>query len=72
MYDAEKLLAARAAAAEIKPGMIVGLGTGTTVAALIPILAERLRQGLRVQVVATSIATTQAAHAHGIPTIAFE
>jgi ribose 5-phosphate isomerase A len=68
----EKYAAARAAADEIRQGMVVGLGTGSTVAELIPILAARLRDGLAVRTVATSRATEAAARAAGIPVIAFE
>jgi len=68
----EKKLAARAAADEIRSGMIIGLGTGTTVAELIPILAARVREGLRVVAVATSKATEATARAAGIEVVAFE
>jgi len=51
--------AARAAAELIEPGMRVGLGTGSTVAHLLPAIAERRLAGLRC--VATSPATARAA-----------
>jgi ribose 5-phosphate isomerase A len=51
--------AARAAAEMIEDGMRVGLGTGTTVAHLLPAIAERGLHGLRC--VATSPKTEQAA-----------
>ena len=72
MHEADKRLAARAAADEIRSGMVVGLGTGTTVAELIPILASRVRDGLGIIAVATSEATAAAARAHGIEIIAFD
>jgi ribose 5-phosphate isomerase A len=53
--EAEKRAAARAAAALVQDGMSVGLGTGSTVAHLLPALAERGLTGLRC--VATSPAT---------------
>jgi ribose 5-phosphate isomerase A len=53
--DAEKRAAARAAATFVGDGMRVGLGTGSTVAHLLPALAERNLSGLRC--VATSPAT---------------
>jgi ribose 5-phosphate isomerase A len=53
--DAEKRAAARAAAAFVEDGMRVGLGTGSTVAHLLPALAERGLSELRC--VATSPAT---------------
>jgi len=59
----EKRLAARYAAGLVEDGMRVGLGSGTTVAALIPALAER---ALRVRCVATSEATALAARAAGL------
>lgn len=61
--DADKRAAARYAAALVEDGMRVGLGSGTTVAHLIPALAER---GLRLRCVATSPATADAAHAAGL------
>ncbi|HXY44530.1 MAG TPA: ribose 5-phosphate isomerase A [Acidimicrobiales bacterium] len=52
--ESEKRLAAEAAAALVEDGMRVGLGTGSTVAYLLPALAAR---HLNVVCVATSIAT---------------
>lgn len=72
MYEHDKRLAALAAADEIRPGMTIGLGTGSTVAELIPILAERIRGGLDVIAVATSHATATAAQAAGIAIAPFE
>jgi ribose 5-phosphate isomerase A len=59
-----KRAAAEAAAAMVKDGMRVGLGTGSTVAHLLPALAERGLRGLRCA--ATSPATEQAARALGL------
>ena len=53
--DAEKKLAADAAAELVDDGMKVGLGTGSTVAHLLPAVAARQLGDLRC--VATSIAT---------------
>jgi ribose 5-phosphate isomerase A len=61
--EADKRAAARYAAGLAEPGMRVGLGTGTTVAHLLPALAER-RIDLRC--VATSPATEQAARELGL------
>src|SRR4051812_12866621 len=61
--DAEKRAAARAAAQLVDPGSTVGLGTGSTVAHLIPALAER---DLDLRCVATSVATERAALALGL------
>ncbi len=56
--------AAEAAAQLIEPGMRVGLGTGRTVARLLPALAQRGLSGL--QCVATSPETAQAATGLGL------
>jgi ribose 5-phosphate isomerase A len=63
--DEEKRLAAEAAAGLIEDGMAVGLGTGSTVAYLLPAIAHRDLAGIRC--VATSIATEEQAQALGIP-----
>ena len=60
---AEKRAAARVASALIEDGMRVGLGTGTTVAELVPALGA-LR--LAITCVATSPATEALARAHGL------
>jgi ribose 5-phosphate isomerase A len=56
--DDEKRLAAEAAAELVEDGMSVGLGTGSTVAYLLPALAVR---GLDLRCVATSLATERQA-----------
>ncbi len=61
--DHEKQLAAEAAAELVEDGMLVGLGTGSTVAFLLPALAKR---GLDLRCVATSLATEQAAREVGL------
>jgi ribose 5-phosphate isomerase A len=61
--DAEKEQAARAAAALVEDGMTVGLGTGSTVAFLLPALASRR---LSIRCVATSIRTQQRATELGL------
>jgi ribose 5-phosphate isomerase A len=60
---AEKRAAALAAAALVEDGMRVGLGTGTTVAELVPALGARR---LDITCVATSLATEALARAHGL------
>jgi ribose 5-phosphate isomerase A len=62
---AEKRLAAEAAAELVEDGMTIGLGTGSTVAELLPPLAARGLEGIRC--VATSIATEEQARQLGIP-----
>ena len=61
--DQEKQAAAEAAAEMVDEGMTVGLGTGSTVAFLLPALARR---SLGIRCVATSVHTEQAARALGI------
>jgi len=63
--DAEKRLAAEAAAELVKDGMTVGLGTGSTVAHLLPAIARRGLKGIRC--VATSVATEEQARELDIP-----
>jgi ribose 5-phosphate isomerase A len=67
--DAEKRLAAEAAAALVEDGMRVGLGTGSTVGHLLPALAARR---LRLRCVATSPQTERAALALGLAVEPFE
>ena len=62
--DAEKKVAAEAAAELVSDGMRVGLGTGSTVAHLLRALAARNLQDLRC--VATSVATEDQARELGI------
>jgi ribose 5-phosphate isomerase A len=61
--EEEKRLAAEAAAALVEDGMRLGLGTGSTVAYLLPALAERK---LSLHCVATSPRTEEAARRLGI------
>jgi ribose 5-phosphate isomerase A len=61
--EAEKRLAAETAAELVEEGMRVGLGTGSTVAHLLPALAAR---DLRLRCVATSPATESAARELGL------
>ncbi len=68
---ARKRAAAEAAIGEVRDGMIVGLGTGTTAAFAIAALGRRVAGGLSVKAVATSLATERAARAAGIAVIDF-
>lgn len=65
----EKRIAAEAAAGLVEDGMTVGLGTGSTVAFLLPALATRGLSGIRC--VATSVATQEQARGLGIPVEGF-
>jgi ribose 5-phosphate isomerase A len=68
--DTEKRLAAEAAAELVESGMTVGLGTGSTVAHLLPAIAGRGLEGIRC--VATSVATSEQARELGIPVEDFD
>ncbi|HEU4906869.1 MAG TPA: ribose-5-phosphate isomerase RpiA [Solirubrobacterales bacterium] len=63
--DEEKRIAAEAAAELVGDGMTIGLGTGSTVAHLLPAIAARGLSGIRC--VATSVATEEQARGLGIP-----
>jgi ribose 5-phosphate isomerase A len=63
--DGEKRIAAEAAAELVEDGMTIGLGTGSTVAHLLPAIAARGLSGIRC--VATSVATEEQARSLGIP-----
>lgn len=65
---AEKRAVAERAAALVEDGMRLGLGTGTTVAELVPAIGRR---DLAVVCVATSPATAALARAHGLDVRAF-
>ena len=67
--EGEKRSAAAAAAALVEDGMVVGLGTGSTVADLLPALGYRR---LDVSCVATSPATESLARAEGLRVGPFE
>ncbi len=68
--DTEKRLAAEAAAALVEDGMTIGLGTGSTVAHLLPAIARRGPSGIRC--VATSVATEEQARELGIAVEEFD
>jgi ribose 5-phosphate isomerase A len=67
--EAEKEAAASAAAELVRDGDFVGLGTGSTVAHLLPALAAR---ALRIRCVATSPATARTAAELGLKIVPFE
>ncbi len=65
--DADKQAAALAAVAEVRDGMLVGLGTGSTAAFAITEIGRLCAEGLRIEAVATSLATEAHARTAGIP-----
>jgi ribose 5-phosphate isomerase A len=64
--EAQKRAAAAAALTFVRPGMRLGLGTGSTAAHFVELLAERVRAGLEVVAVPTSEATRAQAERLGI------
>lgn len=66
--EALKAEAADRALALVRPGMVIGLGTGTTARYFIEGLGRLVRRGTPVQAVATSRATAALAAGVGIPT----
>jgi ribose 5-phosphate isomerase A len=64
--DDDKRAAAEAAVAEVRDGMRVGLGTGSTVRFAIAALGRRVAAGLRIEAVATSVDSAARAAALGI------
>lgn len=67
-----KKAAAEKAAEGVKPGMIVGLGTGTTAHYAIQAIGERVRQGLNLKAVASSLASEEEARAYRIEIVPFD
>jgi len=68
----EKLLAAARSLESVQSGMLLGLGSGTTVACLIPLLGQKVGAGLSITVVVTSTTTGKLARAAGIQVINFD
>jgi ribose 5-phosphate isomerase A len=64
--DAQKRAAAARALEFVRPGMRLGLGTGSTAYHFVALLGERVRTGLRVTAVPTSEATRAQASSLGI------
>jgi ribose 5-phosphate isomerase A len=67
--DALKQKAAAVAVDMVEPGMLVGLGTGTTARHAIRLLGDRFRDGLRFTGAPTSLASAELAKSFGIPLI---
>jgi ribose 5-phosphate isomerase A len=65
----EKQIAGEKATDYIKDGMVVGLGTGSTVYYTIKRLGYLVKKGLKIQAVSTSSATTKLAKSLGIPLV---
>jgi ribose 5-phosphate isomerase A len=65
--ESHKRAAAERALELVRPGTIVGLGTGSTARYFIDGLARRVREGLKVRAVVTSAESRAQAEAAGIP-----
>src|SRR5262245_3797747 len=65
--DAQKRAAAARALEFVRPGMRLGLGSGTTAKHFVELLAERIRTGLDVIAVPTSDTTRSDAERLGVP-----
>ena len=65
--DLAKEAAARASLRFIKDGQIVGLGTGSTAAYFIRLLAEAVNKGIRIRGIPTSVQAGELASSLGIP-----
>jgi ribose 5-phosphate isomerase A len=65
--DQEKEAAARASLKFIKDGQVVGIGTGSTAAYFIEALGEKVKNGLRIRGVSSSVRSRDQAASLGIP-----
>jgi ribose 5-phosphate isomerase A len=65
--EQEKEAAGRAAAELVRDGDIVGLGTGSTAYFAVVALGERVKAGLKITGIPTSVQTAELARALGIP-----
>jgi ribose 5-phosphate isomerase A len=70
--DQEKENAARASLEFVRDGDVVGLGTGSTAAYAVRLLAERVRNGLKIRGIPTSSSTAALAESLGIPLITLD
>ena len=68
--DQEKVLAARASMQFVEDGQVVGLGSGSTAAYAVQLLGERVRGGLKIRGIPTSVQTQQLAEELRIPLLA--
>ena len=64
--EQKKQVGDAAAAAYVKDGMKVGLGTGSTAAWFVKAVAEQVKAGMKLTLVSTSIQTTQLAESLGL------
>ena len=70
--DAEKEAAARASLKYVRDGQVVGLGSGSTATWAIRLLGERVRAGMKIRGIPSSIASRDLAIQLGIPLTTFD
>jgi ribose 5-phosphate isomerase A len=70
--EKEKEAAARASLRFVRDGQIVGLGTGSTAAYAVRAIGERVRAGLKIRGIPTSVQTKDLATSLGIPLATLE
>ncbi len=70
--QAAKLAAAQAALRFIQPGMVVGLGSGSTATLFIQLLGEQVKQGLDIKGIASSEDSENLGRQLGIPITDFD
>lgn len=72
-HPEQKLKAAQRALEFVEPGMVLGLGSGSTAQIWIQLLGEQVRNhGLNIRAVASSIDSEHLGRSYGIPFISFE
>jgi ribose 5-phosphate isomerase A len=71
-HDQEKEAAARASLQFIQDGQVVGLGSGSTASYFIRLLAEKVKNGLRIRGIPTSVQSHDLALDLGIPLITLD
>ena len=71
-HENEKEAAARKSLEYVRDGQIVGLGSGSTATIAIRLLAERVRAGLKIQGIPTSVASRDLAAQSGIALVTFD
>ncbi len=69
MHDAAKEAAAHAALKFVKPGMLIGLGTGSTATFFIDALIKKCQQGLKISAVSSSLRSLEQAQKGHIPIV---
>lgn len=70
--DSEKEMAARAGLKYVHDGQIIGLGSGSTATIAIRLLAERVRDGLTIRGIPSSVQSRDLALQLGIPLTTFD